>query len=143
MRIKIKRFDKSIPLPVYKSVGATCVDLYSRVDTTIAPHQIGYIPLNIAADIPDDCWLMIASRGSTHKLGILMVNGIAIGDSDFRGDQDEYSYPALNFTDKEVKIEKGTRLAQMMVMRYEPMEIEEVDQLNHPDRGKYGSTGIK
>lgn len=141
VHIKLKRFDKTLPLPTYKSPGAVGIDLYSRTSVTIAAHSVGYIPLNIAIEIPPNYWVMIASRGSTHKMGILMANGFAIGDPDFCGDNDEYAFPALNFTDHEVTIEKGLRIAQMMIFKYEKIEIEEVDKLTQPNRGKFGSTG--
>ncbi|HPJ16758.1 MAG TPA: dUTP diphosphatase [Candidatus Woesebacteria bacterium] len=143
MKLLIKRFDKNLPLPEYKTAGAACVDLYSRLDTTIQPHQVGLIPLNIALQIPKDCWVMIAARGSTHKLGILPVHGIGIGDWDYCGDNDEYLFPALNFTDHEITIEKGTRIGQMMVSKFEKIELEEVDQLDSANRGGFGSTGLK
>jgi len=141
MKIKIKRFDKSIPLPAYKTEGAACLDLYSRTEVKIPPHTVGYIPLNIALSIPKGYWVMIAARGSTHKMGIMPVHGIGIGDWDYRGDNDEYLFPALNFTDKEVVIEKGTRMAQMMISKVEKVEMTEVDKLEDKDRGGFGSTG--
>lgn len=143
MEIKVKRFDKSLPLPAYKSDGAACLDLYCRKTTTIAPHTVKLIPLNVAVEIPQGYWLMIAARGSTHKLGIMPVHGIGIGDWDFRGDDDEYFFPALNFTDEEVTIEKGTRIAQMMVSQVEEMTVNEVDKLGNKNRGKFGSTGYE
>lgn len=143
MKIKIKRFDKTLPLPSYKSKGAVCVDLYTRSETKIGPGQISYIPLNIATEIPENCWVMIAPRGSTHKLGIMQANSIGIIDVDFCGDNDEYVFPAYNFTQQEITIEKGTRIAQLMIMKFEPIEFEEVDHLNNTDRGKLGSTGQK
>jgi dUTP pyrophosphatase len=143
MNIEVKRFDKVIPLPAYKTEGAACLDLYSRENVVIPPHTVGYIPLNIALEIPEGYWVMIAARGSTHKLGIMPVHGIGIGDWDFRGDNDEYVFPVLNFTDQEVSIEKGTRIAQMMVSKVEKMSIVEVDNLGNKDRGKFGSTGHK
>lgn len=143
MEIKVKRFDKSLPLPAYKSDGAACLDLYTRKTTTIAPHTVELIPLNVAVEIPQGYWLMIAARGSTHKLGIMPVHGIGIGDWDFRGDDDEYFFPALNFTDEEVTIEKGTRIAQMMVTKVEEMTVTEVDKLGNKNRGKFGSTGYE
>lgn len=143
MEIKVKRFDKSLPLPAYKSDGAACLDLYTRKTTTIAPHTVELIPLNVAVEIPQGYWLMIAARGSTHKLGIMPVHGIGIGDWDFRGDDDEYFFPALNFTDEEVTIEKGTRIAQMMVAKVEEMTVTEVDKLGNKNRGKFGSTGYE
>lgn len=143
MKVKIKRFDKSLPLPSYKTEGAAGVDLYARETVTIKPHEVGFIPLNIAIEIPKHCWAMIAPRGSTHKLGIMQVNSIAIGDWDFRGDNDEYKFPALNFTDKEVTIEKGSRIAQLVLVNYKKIDFEEVEHLGNTDRGSFGSTGDK
>ena len=143
MQIKVKRFDKSLPLPSYKTSGAACLDLYSRESVTIEPHQVGFIPLNVALEIPEDCWVMVAARGSTHKLGIMMANGFCVGDPDFKGDNDEYLFPALNFTNSPVTISQGIRIAQMMVIKHERVEIEEVSALGEVDRGKFGSTGLK
>jgi dUTP pyrophosphatase len=141
MKVKIKRFDRSIPLPRYESAGAACVDLRARLETSIPPREVGYIPLNIAVEIPEGYWVMMAARGSTHKAGIMLVNGIGIFDWDFRGDNDEYHLAAYNFTDQPVIIEKGQRVAQMMIQKLERIEFEEVEALTEPDRGKFGSTG--
>ena len=51
MKVKIKRFDPSLPLPRYQSPGAACVDLYARLDVTIAPGRVGYVPLNIGLEM--------------------------------------------------------------------------------------------
>ena len=143
MKVWIKRFDKEIPLPAYKSPGAVCVDLYARETIRIPAGKVAIIPLNIAIEIPKGYWGMVVPRGSTHKLGILMVNSMAVVDEDFCGDNDEYVFPGLNFTDKEVVIERGLRIAQMMIMKYEKFEFEEVNKLDNPDRGMLGTTGSK
>lgn len=143
MQIKIKRFDKSLPLPTYKTKGAACLDLYARLTTTIDPGQVAYIPLNFAIEIPKNYWLMLVARGSTHKLGIIPAHGIGIGDWDFCGDNDEYLFPALNYTDKQVTIEKGTRIGQMMIQKVETVDLVEVDHLSSSDRGGFGTTGVK
>jgi len=136
VKIEIKRFDKDLPLPAYKTEGAAAMDLYARTGVKIMPHSVEMIPLNVALKIPEDCWVMVAARGSTHKLGIMMANGIGIGDWDYRGDNDEYLFPALNFTDHEVVVERGARIAQMMVCRMERMELVEVEKLDDKDRGR-------
>lgn len=141
MKIRIKRFDKSIPLPTYKSEGAVCMDLYSRVDVTIPSHEVGYIPLNVAIEVPRDFWVLLAARTSTHKHGVMPVHGIGIGDWDFRGDNDEYLFPVLNFTKGNVTIQKGLRIAQFQVLRVERLELEEVEYFRYSDRGSFGSTG--
>ena len=141
MRVKIKRFDRDLPLPSYQSRGAACVDLYARVDVTIEPGQVGYVPLNVGLEIPEGCWALVAARGSTHTHGLLPVQAIGIVDWDFRGDEDEYRFAFYNFTAQPVTVKRGTRIAQLMVLRYEPIDFEEVEHLRSENRGGYGSTG--
>ena len=141
MKIRLKQFDPSLPVPGYQTKGAACIDLYARLDTAVEPSSIGYIPLNIALEIPKGYWVLVAARGSTHKQGLLPAHGIGVGDWDFRGDNDEYYFPVYNFTAQTVVITKGQRIAQMMVLPYENIEIEIVNKLESKDRGKFGSTG--
>ncbi|HEX2037391.1 MAG TPA: dUTP diphosphatase [Chloroflexota bacterium] len=141
MKVKIKRFDPTLPIPSYQSKGAACVDLYAREEVTIPPGSVGYVFLNVALEIPEGCWVLVAARGSTHRHGLLPVQGVGIGDWDFRGDDDEYRAAFYNFTSEPVTVARGTRIAQMMVMRYEPIEFEEVTHLHPKNRGSYGSTG--
>ena len=142
IKVKIKRFDKSLPLPAYKTEGAACTDVYAREEVIIEPNSIGYIPLNIALEIPKGYWVLLAARGSTHKLGLIPANGIGIGDWDFKGDNDEYKLVVYNFSKSQVKIEKGIRVAQFTLIKNERIDFEEVDRLDNPDRTGFGSTGV-
>lgn len=141
MKIQIKRFDKSLPLPTHKTTGAVAVDLCSRINITIEPKQIAYIPMNVAIKIPDDYFILQAPRSSTHKLGIIGINGIGIFDRDYCGDNDEYNFAAYNFTDNPILIEKGTRLTQLLLIKCETFEVEETASFSSPDRGGFGTTG--
>ncbi len=141
MRIRIKRFDKNLPLPAYQSVGAAAFDLLARETTIIPKGAVAYIPLNVALEIPNGYAFIIAPRSSTHKRGLLMANSIGIGDPDFRGDGDEYRAAYYNFTDRNVLVERGERIAQGIVKKIERVEWDEVDTLNNPTRGGFGSTG--
>ena len=143
MKIKIKRFDKSLPLPEYKTEGAAGIDLYTREDTVIKSHSFGKIPLNVAIEIPKDTFVMLVARSSTHKRGLIPANGIGIGDEDFKGDNDEYMFLVYNLTDYDVLVEKGDRVAQIILMNLERVDIEEVERLGNEDRGGLGSTGRK
>jgi dUTP pyrophosphatase len=142
-KIKIKRFDKELPLPEYKTIGAAGFDLFAREDTKIKPGMIGYVPLNVAVETPKGYMMLVAARGSTHKFGILPVHGIGIGDWDFRGDGDEYKFPALNFTAKTVIIEKGTRIAQGIFVKFLKGNWKEVGKMKSNDRGGFGGSGYK
>jgi len=142
-KIRIKRFDKNLPLPEYKTAGAVGFDLAARENHTIKPGQVGYIPLNVAIATPKDHILLVAARGSTHKFGLMPIHGIGIGDPDFRGNNDEYKFPALNFTKKNVTIEKGTRIAQGVFVKFTKAKWQEVNKMNSKTRGGFGTTGKK
>ena len=142
MKVKIKRFDKSLPLPVYKTAGAAALDLASREEQSIKAGEVAYLSLNIALQVPKDSFVLVAARSSLHKRGVFLVNGIGIGDSDYCGSDDEYHAAVYNFTKETVVIKKGERVAQMMVLKREKVEWEEHEDFsNQQNRGGFGSTG--
>lgn len=143
MNITFKRIDTTLPLPAYKSAKAAAFDLYARLTITIQPHQVGYVPLNIAIQLPHNHWALLAARSSLHKKGVIPANGIGVGDEDFCGDNDEYQAALLNYTDKPVIIERGERITQMIILPREQVDLVEVAQLGNDDRGGFGSTGTK
>ncbi len=141
MEVKIKRFDKEIPLPAYKTEGAAAFDLCAREAIEIPPKEFKYVPLNVAVATPLGYFLLLVARSSTHKKGIWMANGIGIGDSDFSGDGDEYNAVYYNFTDKPVLIEKGERIAQGLMVKKEAVQWQEVNVMENKTRGGFGTTG--
>lgn len=141
MQVFFKRFDTTLPMPEYKTAGAAAFDLYARVETEIASHAVGYVPLNIALQLPQDHFALISARSSLHKRGVMMANGIGIGDSDYRGDNDEYRAALYNFTDAPVMIEKGERVVQMIILQREKVDLIERQKFTDQDRGGFGSTG--
>lgn len=143
MKIKVKLFDQSLPIPEYKTAGAAAIDLYARIEVVIEPKQVVKVPLNIALEIPNTHWVQISARSSLHKRGLLLANGIGVGDADYCGDNDEYLAPVFNFSDQPVIIEKGERIAQMMILPRPKIELEIVPTLGNKDRGGFGSTGTK
>ena len=142
MKVRIKRFDKDLPLPEYKTAGAVAFDLCSRISLTILPRGVVRVPLNVALEPPEGFMLMMAARSSLHKKGIMLANGVAIGDRDFCGNNDEYHAALYNFSDFPVSIERGERVAQGIFKKYDKAEWEEVDDLGNKDRGGFGTTGL-
>ena len=139
--VKIKRFDKEVPLPEYKTHGAGAFDLCARIGVEIPPKEFKYVPLNVAIGTPPGYFLMLVARSSTHKKGLLPANGIGIIDPDYCGDCDEIKSAYYNFTDQPVLIERGERIAQAMLVKFVRAEWEEVDMMNHETRGGFGTTG--
>lgn len=142
MQIKVRRIERGLPLPEYKTAGAAAMDCAARIDVTIPPHKVGMVPTNIALKPPRGHFVLIAARSSLQKRGLMMANGIGIGDEDFAGDNDEYQSALYNFTDEPVEVKKGDRIVQMMVLPFDRVEWKEVDSLGNPDRGGFGSTGV-
>lgn len=141
MKIRIKRFEKDLALPKYHTEGAAGFDLTARTTMTIAPHTVGYVPLNVVIETPPDHFLLIAARGSTHKRGLMLANSVGIGDPDFCGDEDEYQAALLNFTDAPVTVVRGDRIAQGIFIKFTRGEWDEVDHMPNKTRGGFGSTG--
>lgn len=142
MKVKIVRIDKDLPLPEYHTAGSVGCDLYARVSTTIAPKSLGKVPANVIIEPPKGYMFVVASRGSTpFQKGLLPPHGFGVGDQDFCGPEDEYNIAVYNFTDKEVVVKKGERIAQGIFVPVEVAEWEEVDSIQDSSRGGFGSTG--
>lgn len=140
MKVKIKRIDKTFPLPEYQTKGAVAFDLYSRVDAVIQPKTLERLPTNIIVEIPKGYMLEIKDRSSTlKKKGLLVTTGFI--DNDFCGESDEILLQVYNLTDKEVRVEKGERLGQGVFIKIDLGEWEEVETMNNTSRGGFGSTG--
>ncbi len=142
MKIKIKRIDKTLPLPKYHTEGAVAFDLYSRLDVAIAPKSIERLPTNVIVATPKGYMLEIKDRSSTLKRkGLLVSTGYI--DNDFCGESDEILLQVYNLTDEEVAVEKGERLGQGAFIKVEVAEWEEVDMMYNNNRGSFGTTGKK
>lgn len=141
--VRIKRFDTTLPLPEYKTKGAAGFDLSARVTTTILPHAVGYIPLNVAIEPPEGCYVALVPRSSLHKRGLMPANGFGVGDRDYSGNEDEYKAALLNFTDEEVTIERGERIMQVVISPVIRVGFIEVDDMGNDNRGGFGTTGDK
>lgn len=142
MYIKIKRIDKSLPLPEYLTKGSVAFDLYSRVDMEIKPKEVVLIPTNLIIQTPKNYMLVVVTRSSTpKKLGLSVPHGIGIIDQDFCGPEDEVHLQIFNFTDNLVKITKGQRIGQAVFVKIGTAKWREIDEIKVKSRGGFGSTG--
>jgi dUTP pyrophosphatase len=142
MRLKIHLVDNSLPVPQYQTSGSVAFDLYSREDIVVKPKEIKIAPANVIVEVPEGFMLMIAPRSSLPvKKGLALANSVGILDQDYRGPDDEIKLELYNFTDKEVEIKRGERLAQAILVKIEQAELEEIKENNNESRGGIGSTG--
>ncbi len=141
MKVRIKRIDKSLPLPVYETGGSVGFDLLAREDTEIQPDCIELIPANTIVEVPKGYSLILASRSSTpRKYGLTKPHGIGVIDQDYCGNEDELKIQVMNFSRKPVTIKKGTKIAQGLFVRVDRLEFKEVDEIKKKSRGGFGST---
>ncbi|MDD5254085.1 MAG: dUTP diphosphatase [Candidatus Nanoarchaeia archaeon] len=141
MKIRIKRLDKELPLPVYETKGAVGFDILAREKTIIEPNSISLIPGNVVVETPKGYMLLLALRSSTpKKKGLLKPHGVGIIDNDYCGDGDELKVQVYNFNKVPAVIEKGEKVAQGIFVKVDRFEWQEVDSMNNKTRGGFGST---
>ena len=134
--------DRELPLPEYKTAGAAAMDCVVREDVEVPARGVALVSLNIALKPPRGHFVLLAARSSLHKRGLMLANGIGIGDEDYSGDNDEYRAALHNFTDMPVVVARGERVAQMIILPFDRVEWDEVEKLDNPDRGGFGTTGV-
>ncbi len=142
MNVKIKRIDKTLPLPVYETDGSVGFDIIASSDITIPGKEIAMVPSNLIVEVPKGYMLVVASRSSTPmKKGLTPPHGFGIIDHDYCGPEDEIKVLVYNFKDDEVVIDRGEKIAQGVFVRIDKFQWEEVDDLKSESRGGFGSTG--
>jgi dUTP pyrophosphatase len=142
MRLKIKRLPSAVGLPEPATAGAAGFDFAAAADMEIPPHSIRLVGTGLVIGVPTGYFLGIFARSSTPlKRGLMVANGVGIIDADYCGPADEIKIQLLNFTDAPVKVVRGDRLAQGIVLACPRIEWEEVQEIDRPSRGGFGSTG--
>ncbi|MDR1043583.1 MAG: dUTP diphosphatase [Candidatus Adiutrix sp.] len=136
--------DADLPLPAFQSVGAAGLDLAAgvREALTIEPGEIHLLPTGWAVAIPAGYEGQVRPRsGLALKKGLTLVNTPGTIDSDYRG---ELQLPMINLGREAVTIQRGDRVAQMIVSRVEHPEILIVEELPATKRGVggFGSTSV-
>ena len=140
-KVKIKRIDKSLPLPIYETKGAVGFDLLAREDKLIHPASIVLIPANIIVQVPKGYALLLVSRSSTpRKYGLTKPHGIGVIDQDYCGPGDEIMIQIYNFTEEPVTVQRGQKIAQGLFVRTDRFDFEEVETVALETRGGFGST---
>ena len=140
-KILIKRLSKEIPLPKYETNGSSGMDLAANIETIIEPGDTSIIPTGLAVSIPKGFEVQVRPRsGLAAKQKLTELNTPGTIDSDYRG---EIKVILVNHGNKNFKIEKGDRIAQMIVCPVIIAQIVEVENLSDTKRGKdgFGSTG--
>ncbi len=141
MKVKIQKLHKDAKIPTYATLGDAGMDLYAIKRYKIKPGQIGLIDTGLAFELPPGTVGLVWDKG-----GIAMKNGLktlgGVLDIGYRG---EMTVGLVNLTRKTYNIDKGDKIAQMLIQRVEHVDIKEVKKLSQSVRGvgRFGSSGKK
>ena len=143
MRIEIRRLDPTLPLPAAQHEGDAGYDLLAREATVLAPAGgRAAVPTGIAVAIPPGfAGLVLPRSGLALRHGIGCLNSPGLIDSGYR---DEVRVILVNHDPTEpFQVNRGDRIAQLVIQRVETVEWAEVDALGQSARGVggFGSTG--
>lgn len=134
---------RDVPLPRRMTEHAAGFDLHAAVTqpTPIAPGAIAMIPCGFSMALPPGYEAQVRPRsGLASKHGVTLVNSPGTIDADYRG---EVHVPLINHGSGVFTVERGMRIAQMIVTPVPPVELVEVDELDDTSRGSrgFGHTG--
>jgi len=143
VKILVKKFDKNIKLPTYKTSGSSGMDLvaYIKNKIIIDPGKTAIISTGIAVAIPKNYEIQIRPRsGLAAKKGISVLNTPGTVDSDYRG---EIKIILINLSKESFVVKSGDRIAQMILCPIIKAKFKEVTNLPKTIRGRggFGSTG--
>ncbi len=142
VEVLIQRLDKDLPMPKYAKAGDAGIDLYSRIDFTLAPGERSLIPTGVAIALPPGFVALVHPRsGLALKHGISMVNTPGTIDAGYRG---EIQVILINHDRNEAaSFKRGDRIAQMVIQKVEAAQLLEVTELPGSGRGAtgFGSSG--
>lgn len=143
LSVQIIYHDDEIPplRPMFRK--SDWIDLYAAEDVELKQGESALISLGVSMRLPDGYEAHIAPRSSTFKnFGIIQTNSVGVVDNSYSGDHDIWRFPALAMRD--TVIHKCDRICQFRLMEKMPgVTFIKVDHLEGPDRGGFGSTGIR
>lgn len=146
MRIEVVQLEHAadLPLPAYATNGAAGMDVHAANSDAIViqPGGIVMIPTGLTVAIPLGFECQVRSRsGLAAKHGVFALNAPGTIDSDFRG---EVHVILANMSATAFVVERGMRIAQLVVARYETVQWDSVTALSETSRGSggFGSTGV-
>lgn len=144
--MKVRIINKSgFDLPRYATEFSAGMDVRAAVDApvTLAPLGRAVIPTGLYLEIPAGYEVQVRPRsGLAAKKGITVLNAPGTIDADYRG---EVGVILVNLSDQPFTVERGERVAQLVLAKFENAEWEETDSLEESARGEggFGSTGVK
>lgn len=139
--IQIKYFTDKIEKLTYIDGKSDWIDLRAAKDMEIKAGEYAMIPLGVAMKLPKGYEAHIVPRSSTYKnYGLIQTNHMGVVDESYCGDNDQWHMPVYALRDTVIHV--NDRVCQFRIMEHQPKIVfEEVEALDAPDRGGFGSTG--
>lgn len=146
MKVKVKKLHSDAVIPKYAKPGDAGLDLYAvdvkpHVDSLTGETTKIIVDSGLAFEIPEGFVGLVFPRSSIQSTGLRMSNCVGVIDSGYRGPVKT----VFDIKDSSLAYyEPGDRFAQIMIIPYPPVELQEVDELSSTDRGEggFGSTGL-
>ncbi|MFG6191266.1 dUTP diphosphatase [Nonomuraea sp. JJY05] len=142
VEVLIRRLDAGLPMPSYAHAGDAGADLYAAEDVELLPGERAVVGTGVAIALPDGYAAFVHPRsGLAAKHGVTLVNAPGTVDAGYRG---EIRVTLINTDAKEpFRLQRGDRVAQLVVQRVERAAFHEVERLPGSVRGAngFGSTG--
>lgn len=138
MELNVKLLNKDAKLPSYGHKGDAGMDLFATQDLVLEPHLAAAIPTGIQIAIPEGYVGLIWDKSGISLRGVHRLAGVV--DSGYRG---EVKVVMINLSEKPFPIEKGMKVAQMLIQPVTSVSIRESLELDDSSRGEggFGSTG--
>ena len=136
LRVQVLPHGEGLDLPAYATPGSAGMDLRAAEACTLKPMERSAIPTGLKVAIPDGWEGQIRPRsGLAFRQGLSIPNAPGTIDSDYRG---ELKVLLINLGDEPIQIERGMRIAQMLITPAPQAEIELVVDLDDTERGTSG-----
>ena len=144
-KVNVKKLSPDAVIPTYGSEFSAGADLYACVEgsVTVNPGQTLLVKTGIAMEIPEGyAGLIYARSGLATKKGLAPANKVGVIDSDYRG---EIMVALYNHSQVPATVEKGERIAQIVIAPFLKADFTVVEELSDTKRGAggFGSTGTK
>ena len=142
MKVLWKKIDPAAKLPAYAHPGDAGMDICSIEELTLPPGGRVLVHTGLVLQLPPGAEAQVRPRsGLALKHGVTVLNSPGTIDAGYRG---EVGVILANFGQEPFSVEKGMKIAQIVVARVEPVEMEEVRETDATERGTggFGSTGV-
>ena len=141
IKVKFKRLSEefnNIPLPSYSTSGSAGMDIRAAIKKTIKlkPMEVEMVATNLSVELPEGFEIQVRPRsGLAAKHGIGILNSPGTIDSDYRG---EVKIILINFGKEDFIVQRGDRIAQLILNKVYKAILEETEELNNSKRGEGG-----